>query len=128
MQSMAHNASYLGLEALLTWDRAQWASRADERSEAARHASALFHRMGSPQLARASAAAAEGQAAPGPWVTVREREVGRMVAEGLTDREIADRLGISPRTVDRHLRNLFQKLQVSNRAALAAHVVRRHWA
>ena len=128
MQSMAHNASYLGLEALLTWDRAQWASRADERSEAARHASALFHRMGSPQLARASAAAAEGQAAPGPWVTVREREGGRMVAEGLTDREIADRLGISPRTVDRHLRNLFQKLQVSNRAALAAHVVRRHWA
>ncbi|MBX5465324.1 MAG: AAA family ATPase [Clostridia bacterium] len=52
-------------------------------------------------------------------LTAREAEVAALVAEGLTDRQIAARLAISPRTVDRHLRNIFQKLDLPNRTALA---------
>lgn len=57
-------------------------------------------------------------------LTAREAEVIALVAQGLTDREIAARLFISPKTVDRHLRNIFNKLGVANRAALAAYAAR----
>lgn len=53
-------------------------------------------------------------------LTHREVEVVTLVTAGLTNREIATRLFISPKTVDRHLRNIFNKTGVSNRAALAA--------
>lgn len=42
--------------------------------------------------------------------------------EGLTDREIAGRLCISPSTVDAHLRKIFSRMNVQNRAALAARI------
>ena len=48
-------------------------------------------------------------------LTPAEREVALLVAEGLTNPEIADRLFISPRTVQSHLRSVFAKLQVSSR-------------
>lgn len=57
-------------------------------------------------------------------LTAREAEVVGLVAQGLTDREIAARLFISRKTVDRHLRNIFNKAGVSNRAALAAYAAR----
>lgn len=57
-------------------------------------------------------------------LTQREVEVVVLVAAGLTNREIANRLFISPKTVDRHLRNIFNKTGVSNRAALAAYATR----
>ncbi|MFZ5815215.1 MAG: helix-turn-helix transcriptional regulator [Bacillota bacterium] len=60
-----------------------------------------------------------GAALPG-GLTEREAEVVRLVAQGLTDKEIAAQLYISPRTVDGHLRNIFNKVGVSNRAALAS--------
>ncbi len=47
----------------------------------------------------------------------REREVLALAGEGLTDREIADRLCLSPKTVKRHLSNAFDKLGVRKRAA-----------
>jgi DNA-binding CsgD family transcriptional regulator len=53
-------------------------------------------------------------------LTVTERSVSHLVAEGLTNREVAKRLHISPHTVNTHLRHAFEKLSVSNRAALAA--------
>jgi DNA-binding CsgD family transcriptional regulator/tetratricopeptide (TPR) repeat protein len=53
-----------------------------------------------------------------------EREVSKLVAQGLTNREVARRLHVSPHTVNTHLRHLFQKLTVSNRAELAATVTR----
>ena len=50
----------------------------------------------------------------------REVEVLRLVADGLTNRAIAERLVISERTVDRHVSNIFTKLDVSSRAAATA--------
>jgi DNA-binding NarL/FixJ family response regulator len=50
----------------------------------------------------------------------REVEVLRLLADGLTNRAIADRLVISERTVDRHVSNIFTKLDVSSRAAATA--------
>jgi DNA-binding NarL/FixJ family response regulator len=51
-------------------------------------------------------------------LTAREREVLRMVATGLTSREIATRLVLSVRTVDNHVQNTLRKLQLRNRIEL----------
>ena len=53
-------------------------------------------------------------------ISAREREVLSLLAEGLTDREIGERLGISPRTVETHVGSLLSKLGVRNRAQAAA--------
>jgi ATP/maltotriose-dependent transcriptional regulator MalT len=50
-------------------------------------------------------------------LTAREVEVLRLVAQGLTDAQVADRLVLSPRTVSTHLTSIYGKLQVSSRAA-----------
>ena len=50
----------------------------------------------------------------------REREVGALVVDGLTHKEIGARLYISPKTVEQHVARLRQKLAASNRAALVA--------
>lgn len=54
----------------------------------------------------------------------RELEIAGMVAQGLTNREIAKRLFISERTVDGHLEHVREKLAVNTRAQIAAWVVR----
>ena len=54
-----------------------------------------------------------------PDVSAREGEVLALLADGLTDREIAARLGISPRTVETHVGSLLSKLGVRNRAQAA---------
>ncbi len=53
-------------------------------------------------------------------LTGREIEVLRLVAQGSTNRSIGVELGLSERTVDRHLSNIFAKLDVSSRAAATA--------
>jgi len=50
-------------------------------------------------------------------MTEREVEVLRLLAQGLTDPQIAERLMISPRTVHAHLRAIYRKLDVSRRSA-----------
>ena len=57
-----------------------------------------------------------------PWrpLTAREFEVARLVAEGLTNVEIADRLAIAPKTASSHLEHILAKLGVSRRAEIAA--------
>jgi len=57
-------------------------------------------------------------------LTKRELDVLRLVAEGQTDREVAEALVISPRTVNRHLSNIFVKLDVPGRAAAVAFAIR----
>ena len=54
----------------------------------------------------------------------REHEIALLVAEGLTNREIAGRLFISERTVDGHLEHLREKLAVNTRAQIATWIVR----
>jgi pimeloyl-ACP methyl ester carboxylesterase/DNA-binding CsgD family transcriptional regulator len=54
----------------------------------------------------------------------REREVMRLVAEGRTNAEIADALFISPRTIERHLSNVYAKLSLEGKAARAAAAAR----
>ncbi|TMM36688.1 MAG: LuxR family transcriptional regulator [Actinobacteria bacterium] len=52
-------------------------------------------------------------------LTAAERTIGLLVAEGMTNQQIATRIGRSPHTVDSHLRNIFQKLGVNSRVAVA---------
>ena len=51
-------------------------------------------------------------------LSAREIEIIELVAEGLTNQEIADRLTISKRTVDNHVSNIFTKTGARNRVAL----------
>jgi DNA-binding CsgD family transcriptional regulator len=65
---------------------------------------------------------AAGAPASGPQLTPRQVGVARLVAAGLTNAEIARRLGISERTVTTHLDHIYERLQIGSRAALARHV------
>ena len=55
----------------------------------------------------------------GGLLSAREQEVLRLLAEGMTDREIANALAISPRTVESHVSSVLRKLGVRNRAEAA---------
>lgn len=57
-------------------------------------------------------------------LTEREREVLRLVVRGLTKKEVATELDLSRHTVDSHLRNIYQKLHVHNRAGAVATAIR----
>ncbi len=54
----------------------------------------------------------------------REREVAELVAEGITNAAIAERLSISPRTVSTHITKIYERLGLKSRAALTRWVVR----
>ncbi|GAA2165961.1 LuxR family transcriptional regulator [Pedococcus bigeumensis] len=85
------------------------------------------------QLTAAGVAAVTGlvgsqesaEQAPTPLrvLTRAERAVAELVAEGLTSRQIAEQLFVSPRTVDAHLSHIFRKLEIASRAKLAALMV-----
>jgi len=61
---------------------------------------------------------------PDEPLTPREREIVRHVALGLRNAEVADRLSISEVTVKTHLNNIFQKLGLRGRTALALYAIR----
>jgi DNA-binding NarL/FixJ family response regulator len=65
--------------------------------------------------------ASGGEAAP--RLTERETEVLRFVAKGLSYRQIAERLVLSHRTVQNHVQNTLQKLQLHNRAELVRYAI-----
>lgn len=68
---------------------------------------------------------------PGPStaaLTERESDVLRLVVEGLTSRQIATRLVLSPRTVENHVQHVLRKLDLPNRAALVRYAVEHGWA
>jgi DNA-binding NarL/FixJ family response regulator len=57
-------------------------------------------------------------------LSAREREVLALIAQGLSDTQIAERLVISPHTVHRHVANILAKLGLRTRAAAAARAAR----
>jgi len=66
------------------------------------------------------APAAESTAHTLDALSTREQEVLRLLADGLSNAEIAERLVVTPGTVKRHLHNLYSKLGVANRTQAAA--------
>ncbi|MFF0690301.1 LuxR C-terminal-related transcriptional regulator [Streptomyces albogriseolus] len=112
-------------------------------AEAAEQAGRVHRAAGRRRKGRLASAAAQelcarfGGALP-PWaepgergtdataaLTTREREVAALAAGGLSNREIADRLVVSVRTVENHLHRVYHKLGVVQRAALSELLVTR---
>ncbi len=102
-------------------------------AEAAAQAQQAYLGAARQRLARVAGARASLLAASCPGVqtpalrhatpvplTARELEVARLASDGLSSREVADRLSISVRTVDNHLGTIYSKLGVSGRTALRA--------
>ena len=78
------------------------------------------------QSSAGAVAASLAKAPPYPArLTAREVEVLRLVAQGLTDRQVAEQLIISPRTVNTHLNSIYNKLDVDTRAAATRFAVER---
>jgi DNA-binding CsgD family transcriptional regulator len=82
-----------------------------------------------PTLARIAALRVRLAQVPAPvypdGLSAREVEVLRLVAQGMTDRQVAEQLFLSPRTVNQHLRSIYNKLGVSSRTAATHFAVER---
>jgi ATP/maltotriose-dependent transcriptional regulator MalT len=104
--------------------------RLGEAREALRRAMTCFDDVGArtwrAQAARESRAAGDrATAAPTPDVgverlTAQETAIARLVAQGLSNRDVAERCAVSPKTVERHLTTIFGKLGVRSRSQLVA--------
>jgi DNA-binding NarL/FixJ family response regulator len=97
--------------------------RAGREREAAR---IVASRIGAMGLMRRPATAASGGDAPRSRTSLSEREleVLGLIAQGLSNQEIGDRLFVSPFTVKRHVANILTKLDLPSRAAAASYAVR----
>jgi DNA-binding CsgD family transcriptional regulator len=84
----------------------------------ARACRSVMAAAGAPVPRRGRGASAVPTALRALGVTGREHDVLQLVADGLTNREIGERLYLSPRTVERHLASLFNRTGVRTRAAL----------
>lgn len=101
-------------------------------AEATSEAAWAYREAGKPASARAAASRtrlllercegahtpALGLAGDAAELTAREREIAEMAAGGLSNREIAARLVVSPRTVENHLQRVYRKLSVEGRRGL----------
>jgi ATP/maltotriose-dependent transcriptional regulator MalT len=83
-------------------------------------ARADFERLGAHRDAQLAATALRARPDRIAGLTAREAEVLRLVAAGMSNRQIGEALAISEYTVGRHLQNIFVKLGVSSRAAATA--------
>ncbi len=100
----------------------QWAATLFDRSGLPYEAAAARRDLGTALSQLEASDTTPDGAVPG--LTPRETEVLALVAAGLTDREIAERLTISPHTVHRHVSNILTKLDVPSRTAAVAHGAR----
>ncbi|WP_018330492.1 response regulator [Actinomycetospora chiangmaiensis] len=73
--------------------------------------------------ARTRQAGRETQPSGEPVLTPRETEVLRLVAKGLSARQIGERLTLSHRTVENHVQNALRKLQLTNRVELTRYAI-----
>lgn len=76
------------------------------------------------QIAREALDAGESVAIESVRMTARERQVIDLIAEGLSNKEIAARLEIAPHTVKSHVRNILEKLALHSRLQIAAYSYR----
>jgi DNA-binding NarL/FixJ family response regulator len=81
----------------------------------------VFEGLGAIPDVRRVDAIGGGPGVQADGLSTREIEVLRLLAHGMTNRTIAGDLGISERTVDRHVSNIFVKLDVSSRSAATAY-------
>jgi DNA-binding NarL/FixJ family response regulator len=86
-----------------------------------------YRRLAQSTAGQAAAPAGGGSATAGPasapQLTERETEILRLVAKGLTYPQIAERLTLSPRTVQNHVQNTLSKLQLHNKAQLVRYAL-----
>ncbi len=103
------------------WETMPADAQRDARSHA-EQAAELLRRWGGWRVAELEALRARlDDSAPQDIVlTPREREVAQLIADGLTNAEVARRLFISPRTAAVHVSNILRKLDVTSRAEVAA--------
>ena len=73
-------------------------------------------------------AEARGQGSDLDLLTAREREVLQLLAEGLPNREIAEQLSISVKTVETHRSNMMNKLDMKSKTELIKYALRKGWA
>ncbi len=97
--------------------------RADAAGDEARRARDAFASLGASRDALRSGGIDQEASGLGA-LTPRECQVLTLVAEGLSDAEIAERLVVSPHTVHRHVANVRTKLRLSSRAAAVAYATR----
>jgi DNA-binding NarL/FixJ family response regulator len=83
-----------------------------------------IHRVAAGGLAFAVRPAA---GLPGKHLSQRELDVVRLVVDGRSNDEIGARLGIGPKTVESHLRRLFERFDVASRTELATRALREGW-
>jgi two-component system NarL family response regulator len=76
------------------------------------------------RLVSAITSGVEGSSVSATELTRRQREVLRLIAEGLSSKEIAGKLGISPKTAQSHRGNLMQKLGVHKASGLVRYAIR----
>jgi DNA-binding CsgD family transcriptional regulator len=103
-------------------------------AESAAAAARIFERRGQTRAAKAATRAAQGfatrcdgmgpsvlESRSGPMrLTRRESEIAALAAAGRSSKEIAERMHLSPRTVENHLYHAYVKLGVTDRAGLGA--------
>lgn len=85
----------------------------------------LMKDVGEPGAGDQSGAEAAGDAGADDLLTAREREVLACIADGMTSREIAEKLVISVKTVERHRENIMAKLDIHNRVELVKYAMRK---
>ena len=83
-----------------------------------------IHRVAAGGLAFAVRPAA---GLPGKRLSERELDVVRLVVDGRSNDEIGARLGIGPKTVESHLRRLFERFDIASRTELATRALREGW-
>jgi predicted ATPase/DNA-binding CsgD family transcriptional regulator/DNA-binding XRE family transcriptional regulator len=125
----AGGQTHVAVEAMIGLGRARYQlGLADKATRQLREAEALAHQIANPQLVgEVTAALAEigdGQVGRLPGnLTPRQAEVLRLLADGLSNKEIAARLYLSLGTVERHLTTIYRKLGLGGRVDAARYAV-----